>query len=218
MLAEEGDDISNVEMPAEESKEAPPPKQSGDESASSSSSSPPKESESNKSKTEVEARHAPQTSKPLMPSVMRLLADFNVSSKDAESIKGTGMRGMLTKGDVLVFLGKATGPTGTFKQDKRGISALGGSPAASSNKGNGQAKKSSEPLTADQVRSMILSGLASSSHASRSKEIAAAAAVITPLLSRKSAFDHLLDDYQFKTKTSKPVTTSKSEDSFQGLL
>jgi len=35
--------------------------------------------------------------------------------QDPEKIKGTGVRGMLTKGDVLAFLGKASSPTGTFK-------------------------------------------------------------------------------------------------------
>jgi hypothetical protein len=37
------------------------------------------------------------------------------SVQDPEKIKGTGVRGMLTKGDVLAFLGKASSPTGTFK-------------------------------------------------------------------------------------------------------
>jgi hypothetical protein len=31
--------------------------------------------------------------------------------------QGTGIRGMLTKGDVLAFLGRASGPTGTFKDN-----------------------------------------------------------------------------------------------------
>lgn len=33
-----------------------------------------------------------------------------------DDIKGTGIRGMLTKGDVLAYLGKASSPTGTFKE------------------------------------------------------------------------------------------------------
>jgi pyruvate/2-oxoglutarate dehydrogenase complex dihydrolipoamide acyltransferase (E2) component len=145
MLAEEGDDISDVEVPAEENKSPAPPKESSDKSASSSTSKepppPPRESKETKSDEKSSAsKHAPHTSKPMMPSVMRLLTESNVSDKDAESIKGTGVRGMLTKGDVLVFLGKAKGPTGTFKADNRGVSALGGPP--SSGKGGDQAKKS----------------------------------------------------------------------------
>jgi hypothetical protein len=46
--------------------------------------------------------------------VARLLQEYGVHNP--EEIKGTGIRGMLTKGDVLAFLGKASSPTGTFKQ------------------------------------------------------------------------------------------------------
>jgi len=45
--------------------------------------------------------------------VHRLLLEHNVTN--ADKIKGTGVRGMITKGDVLTFLGKASGPLGTFK-------------------------------------------------------------------------------------------------------
>lgn len=59
------------------------------------------------------ATHRVSHSRPLFPSVARLLHEHNV--QDPEKIKGTGIRGMLTKGDVLAFLGKASSPTGTFK-------------------------------------------------------------------------------------------------------
>jgi pyruvate/2-oxoglutarate dehydrogenase complex dihydrolipoamide acyltransferase (E2) component len=54
--------------------------------------------------------------------VARLLQVYNI---DPEKIKGTGVRGMLTKGDVLAFLGKASSPTGTFNlvQSKPGSEA-----------------------------------------------------------------------------------------------
>ena len=58
------------------------------------------------------ARNA-EHSRPLFPSVHRLLLEHTVTN--LESIKGTGVRGMLTKGDVLTFLGKASNPLGTFK-------------------------------------------------------------------------------------------------------
>ena len=48
----------------------------------------------------------------------RLLQQYGV--QDPEKIKGTGVRGMLTKGDVLAFLGKASSPTGTFKPAQLG--------------------------------------------------------------------------------------------------
>jgi len=48
--------------------------------------------------------------------VIRLLIEGNVA--DAEAIPATGVRGMLTKGDVLAYLGRASSPMGTFKEAK----------------------------------------------------------------------------------------------------
>lgn len=61
-------------------------------------------------------------SRPLFPSVARLLQENDVAN--IEEIKGTGVRGMLTKGDVLAYLGKASGPTGTFKQNTEKLPEL----------------------------------------------------------------------------------------------
>jgi pyruvate/2-oxoglutarate dehydrogenase complex dihydrolipoamide acyltransferase (E2) component len=129
LLAEEGDDISNLEAPKEEESSS-----SKQESASSSKeeSSPPPASSSKsssessfQSSSSTESPKAPKAhshghpthSRPLFPSVMRLLVEHGV--EDAEKIKGTGIRGMLTKGDVLAFLGKASGPLGTYKESKK---------------------------------------------------------------------------------------------------
>ncbi|KAK0210253.1 pyruvate dehydrogenase X component [Desarmillaria ectypa] len=104
MLAEEGDDISNVEAPKE--AEAPP------------TASPPKQEAAPSTPPPVPtpvAHSSPLShSRPLFPSVYRLLHENNVIN--VEQIKGTGVRGMLTKGDVLAFLGKASGPLGTYKE------------------------------------------------------------------------------------------------------
>ncbi|UZJ55039.1 hypothetical protein CBS101457_004359 [Exobasidium rhododendri] len=219
MLSEEGDDISNVEAPAE--KKETPPKVSSEKSASpssssSTSSSPSEHKGESMKERPSEGKQAPHTNAPLMPSVSRLLADYNVSAKDAESIKGTGIRGMLTKGDVLAHLGKAQSPTGTYKEDTRGVSAQGGPPAPTGSGGKKESPKS-EPLTASSVRSMILSGLASSSHASRSKQMAAAPPSHL-LHTKKSAFDELLDDYEFKTASPRSLAAKSSKDPFKGLL
>ncbi|PBK87427.1 single hybrid motif-containing protein [Armillaria gallica] len=105
MLAEEGDDISNVEAPkeAEAPPTASPPKQETAPSTPRPAPTPVAHSSS-----------PPSHSRPMFPSVYRLLHENNVTN--AEQIKGTGVRGMLTKGDVLAFLGKASGPLGTYKE------------------------------------------------------------------------------------------------------
>jgi pyruvate/2-oxoglutarate dehydrogenase complex dihydrolipoamide acyltransferase (E2) component len=116
LLAEEGDDISNLQPPKEEK---PAPKQ-----AATSSSTPPSEPPKPAPETSVPSpppQSHPSTplfhSRPLFPSVHRLLLEFGVT--EPESIKGTGVRGMLTKGDVLAYLGKASGPLGTYKESPK---------------------------------------------------------------------------------------------------
>ena len=111
IIAEEGDDIANLEVPkddieqkSQEPKEikpsTPPPKQPTEQTPKATS--PP-------------SHHniAIKSSKPLFPSVLRLLQENGI--EDTGKIKGTGIRGMLTKGDVLAYLGKASSPSGTFK-------------------------------------------------------------------------------------------------------
>ena len=112
LLAEEGDDISNLQPPKEENRT---PKQ-----AATSSSPPPPEppTPAEIAVPSLPSQLYPSTplfhSRPLFPSVYRLLQEFGV--KEPQSIKGTGVRGMLTKGDVLTYLGKASGPLGTYKE------------------------------------------------------------------------------------------------------
>ena len=113
LLAEEGDDISNLEVPKAKESVAPPPKESSPQqpAASTSSSASSTSSVSNQSHPPVELDH----SKPMFPSVLRLLQENGISP---DQIKGTGIRGMLTKGDVLTFMGQASNPTGTWKAIK----------------------------------------------------------------------------------------------------
>ncbi|CAG8712479.1 11525_t:CDS:2, partial [Acaulospora colombiana] len=121
LLVEEGDDISNLEIPKDEAVAKP--------------AEPTKPLQSEKQSD------APPTSSPA------LLNEAGV--EDYKKIKGTGVRGMLTKGDVLAFLGKASSPTGTYKMAPTAI----GAPAAAAP----PAKK--EPVDALTLRQMIVSGL-----------------------------------------------------------
>ncbi|KAG6874039.1 hypothetical protein C0995_006896 [Termitomyces sp. Mi166 len=63
---------------------------------------------------QTHSSHSISHSRPKFPSVHRLLAGFGIAKP--KDIKGTGVRGMLTKGDVLTYRGKASGLTGTFKE------------------------------------------------------------------------------------------------------
>ncbi|KAG9026716.1 hypothetical protein FRB95_008522, partial [Tulasnella sp. JGI-2019a] len=119
LLAEEGDDISNLEVPSEDAAASSSSKPASP-SPSPSPPSGPKSSEPPQAPTQPEqSEHAhahPHSKKPLFPSVVRLLQDHNLSADvDSLGIKGTGIRGMITKGDILAHLGLAQGPNGTLK-------------------------------------------------------------------------------------------------------
>lgn len=132
MLAEEGDDISNIQAPQASSSSS---SESSSSSSSSSSSGTTEDLSDHKvveaHKSSAHASSSPSTAgapgmpsegqshphgepkhnMPLMPSVLRALKDANIS--DASEIKATGFKGRLTKGDVLAYLGKIDNPHGT---------------------------------------------------------------------------------------------------------
>lgn len=113
LLAEEGDGISNLEIP----KQPLPPPTKTENTNTSSQQRPSVSATQPTQPIQPSAEHHSQSilehSRPLFPSVHRLLLEHNINNMD--KIRGTGVRGMITKGDVLTFLGKASGPLGTFK-------------------------------------------------------------------------------------------------------
>ena len=216
MLAEEGDDISNVEVPKDDA--APSTAPAEDKSAQASEKSVPEPSSQAGASTASAAPSTPGASSsnahhhfkgPLFPSVQRLIAENGI--QDAESkIKGTGVRGMITKGDVLAFLGKAKTPTGSFKEPKGGIAVLG--PAQSAPKSGpvaGAKAAPAEPLTGDALRSLIIGGLASSSRTARQQAAPAPAApAVGAQAYAQQAVDNALEGYSFSsTPAPKAVRT-----------
>lgn len=99
VLAEEGDNLDELEMPsaAPESNAAPAPAPEKEPSASPSGESAPKPAP--KIADHVEAP-AGQT---LSPAVERLMHVNGIS--DASVVKGTGPQGRILKGDVLAYIG-----------------------------------------------------------------------------------------------------------------
>jgi len=145
LLAEEGDDISNLQPPAEEAK--PEPTQQPAPSEPATPKSEPSQTPS--TSTPLHLHKNLEHSRPLFPSVLRLLQEHNVDSVD--KIKGTGVRGMLTKGDILVHLGLASGPTGTFKET-HGLDEHKAKPAQKS-------EKVEPPLDGPAIRRLIVSNM-----------------------------------------------------------
>jgi len=190
LLAEEGDDISNLEVPKEEAKEER-------STSSSSETSPPSAPKSEPTAQPPAASHGPlKHSKPLFPSVLRLLVENGIS--DADKLKGTGRRGMLTKGDVLAHLGKASSPTGTYKESVKESHT----PVP---------PKEEKILDANDVRKLILAGMVKST------------APRAPKLAEDLSFASIIADYvQPQTpqpsKVIIPGTPTKSPSYFDGLI
>ncbi|KAL2693822.1 hypothetical protein Neosp_000388 [[Neocosmospora] mangrovei] len=98
VIAEAGDDISSLEIPADEQPKAQP--------------SQAKETAPTESKP-AEKKSAPKPTGtgtyehkyPLLPSVGHLVKEKGISEEDVKKIKGTGPNGRLLKGDILAYLG-----------------------------------------------------------------------------------------------------------------
>lgn len=129
ILAEEGDDLSKIEIPVAVATPTPvsppapsPPKPSPSPPAAIASSPPPQQAAA--PTPAAAATPAPPKShhithsSPLLPSVLRLLSLNNIT--DLSAITPTGRGGLLiTKGDVLAFLGKIENARGGEKVAKK---------------------------------------------------------------------------------------------------
>ncbi|CAI6088894.1 unnamed protein product [Clonostachys chloroleuca] len=104
VVAEPGDDLSSLEVPAEE--KAPQPAESaskGGPAASQASGSSSSQAKGSAVKTSGGGSYEHKL--PLLPSTGHLAAQKGLSQEDLSKIKPTGPNGRLLKGDVLAFLG-----------------------------------------------------------------------------------------------------------------
>jgi len=234
LLAEEGDDISNLEVPAEASSSPSSPTEassSSDSSSSSSSSSvaaspTKKDVQADPVNQPTPAAHGshssgPKHSRTILPSVHRLLSMAGIN--DASDIPGTGLRGQLTKGDVLKHLGKVQNVDGTAaglkafseKMDKPKDANKG---TGSSSSGGAPAKQAEQKiLTGPEFRRWIASGMAVQTKPKPSP----ASAAVKPSFT----FDDILDGY-LSSKPAAPASVAASmaptsaprKDSFDEIL
>ncbi|PKI84048.1 dihydrolipoyllysine-residue acetyltransferase [Malassezia vespertilionis] len=149
MLAEEGDDISNIELPLpSEAEQKEPAKEPAKEAQETSPE--PEQRDATHSSHHFTFRHTQ------FPSAMRLIDEFGI--QDAETkITGTGRHGMLTKGDVLAYAGKIKNPFGTAKATSTKVSDF--SLPSSGPSGQSKPVKPEADLSARERRDMMLQGM-----------------------------------------------------------
>ena len=106
VTAEEGDDISTLEIPAEKSApaKAEAPKPQEEEQKKPEPSQPKADTGAQK----TQGGKAQKQKYPLYPAVQHLLKASGLSVADADNIPASGPNGRLLKGDVLAYVGKVS--------------------------------------------------------------------------------------------------------------
>jgi hypothetical protein len=113
VLADEGDDISSLEIPPDDSKPASKPPENIKQAEEESKSAPRPEPTGTSTLSQSQ-RLAPASSPsspgqstkyPLYPSVIALIHENHLSDSDVAKIPATGPQNRLLKGDVLAYLG-----------------------------------------------------------------------------------------------------------------
>lgn len=115
VLAESGDDISQLELPADDSKaaapkettkEQPQQQQQQQQPSSQPSEAAPKQKSAGASQGQKSGQKAAPQKYPLYPSVEHLIKSNGLDHSAIAEMTPTGPQGRLLKGDVLVYLGK----------------------------------------------------------------------------------------------------------------
>lgn len=114
VIAEEGDDISSLEIPADES----PKQQSKGQERPKQPEEKPAEARAESAGADKVAQPAPKKSGkaqkqtyPLLPSVAHLIKEKGLDESAISEMTPTGPNGRLLKGDVLVYLGSVNADT-----------------------------------------------------------------------------------------------------------
>jgi hypothetical protein len=111
VIAEEGDDISTLEIPADENPQAA---KAAEAPKTQTPATPEPESTPSAAPPKAAAKPGEKTSKrtyPLLPSVEHALKENGLDASVVGDITPTGPNGRLLKGDVLAFLGKINANT-----------------------------------------------------------------------------------------------------------
>ena len=154
-LAEEGDDLSQV---PETKGASQPPRDAPKGAAEDAPKQAPTPASSERKNEVPHGTDTVHVTKPTFPSVLRLAHERGISEPE-KVIQGTGRHGMITKGDVLAYLGDIKSAYGTAQVHHTTMSELSGA------KRDGAHAKASQPaytpLSASEHRRLVVAGLAS---------------------------------------------------------
>ncbi|SPJ79652.1 related to pyruvate dehydrogenase complex protein X precursor, dihydrolipoamide acetyltransferase comp [Fusarium torulosum] len=103
VIAEAGDDINSLEVPADEQAKEQPKEQSSAQAPRESTA--PSQSKPAEKTAKPAGNETYEHKYPLLPSVGHLIKEKGLSEADVAKIKGTGPHGRLVKGDILAHIG-----------------------------------------------------------------------------------------------------------------
>lgn len=107
VMAEPGDDLGSLEIPAMEEAGKEQGKAEETKAAEAPKPSAPAEPKAKKAPSQkAQPGHAQKQSYPLYPSVAHLLHQNGLATSEADQIPASGPNGRLLKGDVLAYLGQ----------------------------------------------------------------------------------------------------------------
>ncbi|EIW68455.1 hypothetical protein TREMEDRAFT_32321 [Tremella mesenterica DSM 1558] len=200
VLAEEGDDLASIEIPTDLAPEDPeksgglptaePPKEKRTETKGSEQKEVKKEDVSEKVE-KVEIKKV-KSSRPLFPGVARLLEETSLTTAQIDKIQGTGRGGMITKGDVLVALGKINNPYGSAEKLITDVMGPSGKRASEVSRFAHLILKE-VPRDAAGIRRLIVAGMAKASQLRPSLKLTHSVTSLSP--SSDAAFDAILSPY-----------------------
>ncbi|TAQ85713.1 hypothetical protein B7494_g5962 [Chlorociboria aeruginascens] len=121
VLAEEGDDLSSLEIPEEDSSSSAPKKEAKSNEGTSKPQSVETPKKATPQPTAKSAEKVPKQNYPLLPSVASLITAHDLTSSIAE-MTPTGPNNRLLKGDVLAYIGSI--PSSYPSELSASISAL----------------------------------------------------------------------------------------------
>jgi hypothetical protein len=105
VIAESGDDLSTLEIPAEESPAKPSPKPEASKSELQAEVPKPSKSESSPAPAKKPSGPAKKQTYPLLPSVEHLMHENGLDASAIDKMTPSGPNNRLLKGDVLAYLG-----------------------------------------------------------------------------------------------------------------
>ncbi|CBX94561.1 hypothetical protein LEMA_P120520.1 [Plenodomus lingam JN3] len=216
VTAEPGDDLSSLEIPAENklaSKEAASAKEQPKEQSKQETKSVPKEERTSSPPAKLDGSKKASSGKatrqtyPLYPSVQHLLEVHGLPKEEADKIPATGPNGRLLKGDVLAYVGQISNSYPSELADRFKVLShldLSNIKVAAKKEAPKKAPAATAPAAAEEVDIQVAMPLSLTAVLECQKRVKDSIGVFLPLSTFIARAAELANEDLPKSKTAKP--------------